>query len=702
MTSPGGLLQRGSAAGNRARVTACYDGGVSHEEPDLEVPSAKALKDELRALGSEGPPPSGATEVPLLERFNELKGELTVKSMIAGVIVAILMGITYPYMVLKLGFGPNVSVVAAFLGFLFLRVLDVGGGSHYNRWQNNLVEAAGTSAAQTAFMCVLLGAFDLLDHNTHGALGIHLTPWMSFLWLATACTLGVLLAVPLRRHFVVDEKLAYADGTAAAETIAVMDPPREASAIVKRNALRAFRAVMWGVALSALLMIFREDTKLVPFIQKLLGSWVPAVPEGLDAPWVWLRSVAQQLGPDGKITEVVHGVVLANLAVGCSYSLLSVGSGMIVGFRLTFSMLIGGLLAWVVAPYFLVKYGAALHHVNGAQSVATDTPTRTEVLFWVMWPATGMLVAGGLTALALRWRLLVETFRSLRTARIGSSEMPLSFVVPGIAVSALALCIVQAVFLDMPVWMTIAAIILSLPLMLVGLRVLGETNWGPISAVSNMMQGVFALVAPGNIAANMVASGTTGTIAESSQAIMQDYKCGHLIGSKPRNITIMQLLAVPIGAAAVSLIYPVLVKSYGLYDTIDPVTKKEIHATLTSPISNKWAGFAQILKEGVNALPTSALWALLVFSVLGVVLTVLENRPGWRRFIPSPTGIGMGILVPFSVVFTMFLGGIVCSVWERRSKPSADIYLLPLASGLIAGEALVAVFASIFLYFMGG
>jgi len=238
--------------------------------------------------------------------------------------------------------------------------------------------------------------------------------------------------------------------------------------------------------------------------------------------------------------------------------------------------------------------------------------------------------------------------------------------------------------------------------MLVGLRVLGETNWGPISAVSNMMQGVFALIAPGNVAANMVASGTTGTIAESSQAIMQDYKCGHIIGSKPRNITIMQLLAVPVGAAAVSWMYPVLVKTYGIYDVTDPATGEVKKALLTSPISNKWAGFAQILKEGVGALPASALWALLVFSVLGVVLTVLESRPGLRRYLPSPTGIGMGILVPFNVVVGMCVGGTVGLVWERRWKASADIYLLPLASGLIAGEALVAVFAAVFLYLIGG
>lgn len=683
---------------------------MSHEEPDLEVPEAKLLKDELKALGSDGLPPPGATEVPLLERFDELKGELTAKSIIAGLLVAAIMGASYPYMVLKLGFGPNVSVVAAFFGFLFLKLFDLGGGNHYNRWQNNLVEAAGTSASQLAFMCVLLGAFDILRHNTGGVLGIQLTPMKSFLWLTTAGTLGVLLAVPLRRHFVVDEKLPYVDGMAAAETILVMDPPRTSSAEIKRNALRAFRAVMWGVMLSGLLMLFREDAKLVPHLKNMLGGLaglVPSIPEGWDAPWTYLRYVTSELGPDGAATTVVHGVILANMAVGASYSLLSVGSGMIIGLRITTSMLIGVLLAWVIAPYFLVKYAVPIHHVKagaevaGKLMVATDTPSRTEVLFWVMWPATGMLVAGGLTALALRWRILVETFRSLRSARIGSEEMSLSFVLTGVAICAVALCIVQSVLLDMPVWMTLAAIVLSLPLMLVGLRVLGETNWGPISALSNMMQGVFAALAPGNVAANMVASGTTGTIATSSEAIMQDYRCGQIIGTKPRHLTVMQLLAVPVGAAAVSWMYPALVKAFHIFDTTDPVTGKLVKAQLTSPVSNKWAGFAHILKEGASALPSSALYALVIFSVLGVVFTVLESKPSLKKYVPSPTGIGIGILVPFSVVLTMFLGGLAGRVWERWFKASADVYLLPLASGLIAGEALVAVFASIYLAAIG-
>src|SRR5579859_4221268 len=114
---------------------ACYDARVSQPPPDREVPPAKLHKDELGARDGDVPPPPGATEVPLLERLSDLKGRLTVKSTIAGVIVAAVMGVTYPYMVLKLGFGPNVSVVAAFLGFLLLRILDLGGRRHYDRWQ---------------------------------------------------------------------------------------------------------------------------------------------------------------------------------------------------------------------------------------------------------------------------------------------------------------------------------------------------------------------------------------------------------------------------------------------------------------------------------------------------------------------------------------------------------------------------------------
>ena len=62
---------------------------------------------------------------------------------------------------------------------------------------------------------------------------------------------------------------------------------------------------------------------------------------------------------------------------------MSLGSGMLVGMRINASMLLGAIVGWIIAPYLLLRYG-----------VISATFTRTDVLFWVMWPATGMLVAG--------------------------------------------------------------------------------------------------------------------------------------------------------------------------------------------------------------------------------------------------------------------------------------------------------------------
>src|SRR5881409_2480088 len=145
--------------------------------------------------------------------------EFSPRAILCGLAVAAVMGASYPYVVLKLGFGPNVSVVAAFFGYLALGIVF----KDYNRWENNIVQTAGTAAAQTAFMCILLAAFDMLAQSKVITFTLTLTPLQSFAWLTSAGLLGVLLAVPLRRHYIVDEKLPFADGMAAGETILVLD-----------------------------------------------------------------------------------------------------------------------------------------------------------------------------------------------------------------------------------------------------------------------------------------------------------------------------------------------------------------------------------------------------------------------------------------------------------------------------------------------
>jgi uncharacterized oligopeptide transporter (OPT) family protein len=576
------------------------------------------------------PKPAGATE-------------FTIRAVIAGVVVAAIMGASYPYIVLKLGFGPNVSVVAAFFGYLFLGILF----RNFTRWENNIVQTAGTSAAQTAFMCISLAAFDLMAQVPGRNFTFRPEWYESFLWLMFASILGILMAVPLRKHYVVDEKLTYADGVAAAETIIVLDARGKEA---KRAAIALFAATLASA-----------------FI------WLLTTKYGAR-----LLDVAPTEAREGAIVDTVFatmfGLTAATAGAGFSVSLLSIGSGMIVGNRVNVSMAIGATIAWIIGPKFLVPDIIA-------------APVRRDLLLWMMWPGTGMLIAGGLTALFLKWRTLKRTFSTLNADAVKGGDVPLKLIGLGVALASVGLIIVMYVFFDLPIWLSIIAILLSAPLMLVGLRVLGETNWGPISQLTNMMQAIFAGLVPGNLTANLSASGTTGTIAVQSEAIMQDYKAGHIIGSTPRFLTYSQLIAAPIGALAVALVYPLLRGTYGIgAETVAGQTP------LSSPISVRIVGFADVLSGGFDNLPAYALQFMVIGAALGIAITLGETFiKGGNKWLPSATGLGIGMMVPGTVVFTMVLGGIMLSIWQRVNKRSADQLGMPLASGLIAGEAVVAI-----------
>ncbi len=550
--------------------------------------------------------------------------EFTARAVIVALLVAVIIGASYPYVVLKLGFGPNIAVVSAFFGWMALSL--VARRVSLKR-ESNLAQAAGMIAGQTAFLCTVLGAFDMLSMDPTVGVDLRLTRFQTFLWLSTAGILGVLLAVPLRRHFVVDEKLAYPDGFAAGETLLVLDSRGP-------TAKRAARAMFGGLFASAALAL------------SYLRQWIDEViPIHVNA---------------------FSGVT----GIGLSLSLLNLGTGIIIGLRICANMAIGTLLSWILAPMILAEAG-----------VIQATATKTDILLWVMWPATGMMIAGGLTALFLKWSILTKTFRQLSGANVGSEDFPVRWVIVGSVLAAIALILVQKFSLGLPMWQTALAIVFTLPLMLVGLRVLGETNWGPISALSNLMQGVFGAIAPGNVQANMLASGVTGSIVAESEGLMQSYKTGEMVGSTPRYITYIQLLAVPIGAVALSFAYPIVRDTYRLGQADG----------LQSPISQKWVGFAKLLSQGFDVLHPSAIWALAIAVVFGIVCAVLEQNPKIRTWVPSSTGIGIGMLIPASAVITILIGALIDWIVRKRDPKGTDAWILPLASGFIAGEALVAI-----------
>src|SRR6202171_5739123 len=241
--------------------------------------------------------------------------ELTVRAVCVAVVVAALMGAAEPVVVLRIGYGPNMSVVSAFLGFIAISLLGLVTGVRGTRWENNLVEAARPAAGSgRGFMAVVLAAIDML--NARGLLNLHLSGPPIFPWLGPSWLLGVLLAVPLRKHYIDQENLTFADGTAAGETLLVLDEgPRQAGPRVA--------ALGIGGGISGLFTLARQT----------LG-WIP---ETIAFTFITPHAAA--------------------LRIGVEVGVLSLGAGLLVGMRITLSMGLGMVLAWIVAPEPLFRAG---------------------------------------------------------------------------------------------------------------------------------------------------------------------------------------------------------------------------------------------------------------------------------------------------------------------------------------------------------
>lgn len=598
------------------------------------------------------------------------KLELTWQAAVAAFIVAALVSASYPYVVLKLGMGPNISVVSAFLGAVML--LGLARKTHgRNRLMNNIVQTAGTSAASTAFMCVVAAAVELAAQNptvTSDSLnGIHtIPPWPMFWWLFSSGGIGVLFTVLFRRHFLDDPKMIFADGVAAAETINVLDSPGPEA-----------RDKLW-----------------------MLGgcSLLSALANALRDIW-------------GVLHNTFFGPMARSLGIGIEWGFLNIGTGLLIGLNVGLSMLAATIVIWITGPILIdsgigkeiVLSNVAVEHRTKSETLIDknwDDLTKDEqkfvkekggkqaaymqgnyfsiLLAWYMWPATGLMIAAAITAVLLKWRSIVESFKHLRAeAGQGKSEdVSLTTVIVGSVILTGILAVVLNNYFGMGYLQTIVAVLCSLPLILVGIRVLGETNNGPVSVMMNGLQAVFAVFWPTSIGFNLLASGVAGSCNAEGQGTIQDFKTGRLVGSTPRILTWVQLAAVPIGAAAVAIMYPLLTARYKLGEE------------LTTPTGVKIANMAILLSQGLEAFPRGALLWTIIASVTGILMVLVIHF--WKiEWLPSAAGFGFGLILPGTLNIPIAIGGIGGWLWMTYHRPSFDRFAVTVASGFIAGEALL-------------
>jgi uncharacterized oligopeptide transporter (OPT) family protein len=269
--------------------------------------------------------------------------------------------------------------------------------------------------------------------------------------------------------------------------------------------------------------------------------------------------------------------------------------------------------------------------------------------------------------------------------RMAAIEVPGSWMLAGMIPIGLAMVALQVLAFHVAWWAGAIAVLMSFGIGLVAARAAGETDIAPTGALGKLMQLVFALIAPPSVAGaqvsvtqNVFSAGIANSSALASAELLSDLKTGYLLGANPRKQFLAQLFGVAFGT---------LVCVPAWYLMIPDMTALEKYP---APGSQVWVAMAKALTGGLNHLPISILYAVLVGALIGILLPVLEKLyPGARRFLPSATGLGMGWVTPFSVALSFAIGAALAWIWRRAARESEQRYCLPVASGLVAGEAMV-------------
>ncbi len=463
-------------------------------------------------------------------------------------------------------------------------------------------------------------------------LGVPLGTFDTMVWIFLVSIVGVLFAIPLRRQYVVMEGLAFPTGTACAATIRAMHAKGEGA--LKQARMLGIAGLLAGV-------------------------------------FTWFRDAVPSIFP--AITMLpfqLAGIPAGRFTLGMNWSPMLFGIGFLVGPRIGASLLIGGIVGSAVLGPLLV-YAEII-----------EGPGHSTITHWTMWFAIPLMVTAGFMALLMNGRIVLRAFQSMKEAA-GKGKMAgeLSFGVWfwALLVTGLGTAAVMDLFFQVPFWMGVVALILSFLLASIAVRAYGETDISPIGTMGHTTQILFGGLAPGQILTNVMTAGITSGCANSAVDVMQDLKAGFLLGSTPRKQIYAQFIGTLVGAIVAVPVFNALVSAYGLGSE-----------ALPAPAAVLWSGMAKLLSHGFETLPPYAGYAIAAGMGLGVLLTLLETGR-WKKYTPSPMGIGIGIVVPAFFTITIFAGSLVGRGLGRLFRNWKEEYALPVASGAIAGEAIVGV-----------
>ncbi len=572
--------------------------------------------------------------------------ELTVTSIVMGVILAVVFGAANAYLGLRVGMTVSASIPAAVIAMGVIRVLM----RKNSILESNIVQTAGSAGESLAAGAI----FTLPALFLWAAEGKMDKPNLIEITLIALIggLLGVFFMVPLRNALIVKEHgtLPYPEGTACAEVLLAGE---EGGA----NASTVFA----GMGFAALFKFIIDGLKLV----------------------------------SGEVSFKIKGYA-GEIGTQIYPAVMSVGY--ICGPRISSYMFAGGVLSWLVLIPLIVLFGGATILAPGTETIGDLFAAGGASAIWgtyIRYIGAGALAAGGIISLIKSLPLIVQTFGGAMKSMTGAGaasqvrtekDLNMKIVLLAILVLTLLVWLVPAI----PVSLLGAFIVVifgfffaTVSSRMVGL--VGSSN-NPVSgmAIATLLVATLILKVTGSAGyAGMSSAIAIGSIICIVSAIAgdtsQDLKTGYLLGATPKKQQISEVIGVVAAALAIGGTLYLLDQAWGFG---------------SDQLAAPQATLMKLIVEGVMGgnLP----WGLVFIGVFIAIVAEVVGLP----VLP----FAIGIYLPVQLNACIMVGGLVRLFFDKMKKKEEEKKAIVndgilFCSGMIAGEGLVGILLALLAVF---
>ena len=577
---------------------------------------------------------------------SKITPELTVTSIVMGVILAVVFGAANAYLGLRVGMTVSASIPAAVIAMGVIRVIM----RKNSILESNVVQTIGSAGESLAAGAIFTLPALFLWANE----GVMEKPGILEITLIALIggLLGVFFMVPLRNALIVREHgvLPYPEGQACAEVLLAGEEGGS-------NAGTVFA----GMGFSAFFKFIIDGLKLVPGEVSLEGT-----------------------------TKTYPG------AIGTQIYPAVMSVGYICGPRISSYMFAGGVLSWAILIPMIVIFGAELVLYPGTESIGAIFAASGTSGIWstyVRYIGAGALAAGGIISLIKSLPLIVRTFRDAMKGFGGAKgagirteqDISMKLVLIAILILTLAVWLVPAI----PVSLIGAIIVVifgfffaTVSSRMVGL--VGSSN-NPVSgmAIATLLIATLILKVTGESgAAGMQAAIAIGSIicivAAISGDTSQDLKTGYLLGSTPKKQQICEIIGVVASALAIGATLYLLDSAWGFG---------------SDELAAPQATLMKMVIEGIMGgnLP----WGLILIGVCIAIVVEIVGIP----VLP----FAIGVYLPVQLNACIMVGGLVRLFFDRMKESDKKKGIINngilFCSGMIAGEGLVGILLAVLAVF---